>query len=232
MPGALAAVGATVEERCLAAVRAGKPAAVMGDVAVIDRLAPLLGIPATWQYGSAFCCVLPGHAEEHPSASVSRGDNGLYAYRDWHERGGCPPALTLAEVYRARLTQRVERIRDPVTHGLWLTRLFLAADLLAALPVPLPPLVDARSAALQRVYAGVQLLFACKWLREPGSTTALSQGFLGPWSGVSTASAARCIRWLYANQIIAKVGEHPSGKGKPYNLYLPVTADQSDGASE
>ena len=50
--------------------------------------AAALGVP-TDRVGQAFLCVLPGHDEAHPSASLHWDPKtGALQYRDWHARDG------------------------------------------------------------------------------------------------------------------------------------------------
>ena len=66
--------------------------------------AALLGIPDV-PIGKAFRCILPGHTDEHPSASLYRDRSGAVVYRDWHRADG-EEWYTLAEVRALWLTAR------------------------------------------------------------------------------------------------------------------------------
>jgi hypothetical protein len=56
------------------------------DIALV--CAAVLGVP-TARVGQGFFCILPGHEEAHPSASLHWDPKtGALQYRDWHTRDG------------------------------------------------------------------------------------------------------------------------------------------------
>jgi hypothetical protein len=71
-----------------------------------------LGLPID-RVGHAFLCVLPGHAEAHPSASLHRDPRiGTLQYRDWHGRSGVA-WYTLPDVRACLACGQALRLRRP-----------------------------------------------------------------------------------------------------------------------
>src|SRR5262249_51223089 len=121
------------KEVCLLARKSAPNANPLSDLRSWDAYEPfvtaasaLCGI--TVPEGQKFCCVLPGHAERHPSANLWRGEDGLVVYRDLHAAKHTAPghnplrALTLTEVFAAQRFGKVQRLRG-MHHRIWKLRL-------------------------------------------------------------------------------------------------------------
>jgi len=138
------------------------------DAFVLAVAHHLLGIPESVGIGETFRCVLPGHEETKPSASLFRTNDGTVMYTDWHNVGeaGKRLQLTLTEVFRAQRTRRVAKIERAPEHATWKLRMCMAIGNLAPAPVAMRPLPDDARDTLRRVYEGIRLLFQCKWRYE------------------------------------------------------------------
>jgi hypothetical protein len=74
--------------------------------------AAALGVP-TARVGQGFLCILPGHAEAHPSASLHWDPKtGAIVSRDWHVRSGVE-CYTLPDVLTSLACGHAVRLRGP-----------------------------------------------------------------------------------------------------------------------
>ncbi len=90
------------------------------DEIFVRHFCDFIGVPSEIKLGSKFHCILPGHAENNPSASLGRTDSAYFYYHDWHHgRHRSPEILTLAEVYAATVTGHVEKQKSPPLHATW-----------------------------------------------------------------------------------------------------------------
>jgi len=190
------------------------------DPAFALAAAHWLGMPPDRELGHSFRCVLPGHAEERPSASFGRNDTGFYYYHDFHARNADLYLLTFAEVYHAQVTGRIAKLSGPL-HAVWKMRLLHDLGLLDPVDVSLPTLPANAYAATRAVYEGFRLLVGLRWRvypdREPVTFT---YPFVMGWCSVSESSARRAVRMLVATGVIAKVGTVAfSGRTAP--LFMP-----------
>lgn len=160
----------------------------------LSQIAILLGMPshAVYSLGSPFYCVLPGHTEDKPSASLYQMDDGTIMYRDWHKRDG-REWYGLPEVYAAQHYGQMV-ILSQTEYKVWETRFFAELGLLILPPVRLLPLPASASRGYQKVYAGFELLLRCKWLVYPGSATAFTGPFAAAWCGTSHVTAKTAIK--------------------------------------
>jgi hypothetical protein len=140
------------------------------DVAL--ACAAVLGVP-TDQVGQAFICILPGHDETHPSASLHWDPKtGAVQYRDWHARSGVE-WYTLPDVRASLAFGHALRLRGPSV-ATWQLRLLIEAGILAPYPVPARPLPATVRPAVRLVYEGFLLLLACKWWYTPQAPSPFS----------------------------------------------------------
>ena len=176
----------------------------------------VLGIPvySPEEIGKAFRCVLPGHTDRHPSASLFRRSDGLIAYHDWH--GACGQEwLDLAEVRASLAYGSTVKLRGP-EKATWHLRLIVEAGFATPACVELSPLPNGASNAVRRVYDGFKLLLGCKWLYDYGAPTAFSWRFAAAWCGLSERHTGGAITDLLRLGIIQVVSRYPM------TLYLPV----------
>lgn len=194
------------------------------------QAAGILGIPAECAtekgMGGTFRCVLPGHSETTPSASLCRGNNGVVMYRDWHQRDG-REWYFLAEVRASRAYGRVVTLSDPGRGrysselAVWTQRLLVETGLLRPADVPMRELPKGVTPCVRKVYEGFRLLLGCKWLYRPGEPTTFAWRFASAWCGVSERHAGDAIQELMRLGIIYRAGSHIC-RGRPIALFLPV----------
>jgi hypothetical protein len=171
--------------------------------------------------GSPFRCILPGHPDHRPSASIYRDSHtGLYLYRDWHAHGELE-WLPLSWVRAARSYGEVRPLKGPASSR-WYLRLFYEAGVLEPMAVKLPSLPADAARSIRRAADGFRLLLGLRWLREPGTPTPFTRAFAAPWSGLGERAAGEAIAELVGRGIIQKVGEHRAGV-RTMALYLPGT---------
>jgi hypothetical protein len=174
--------------------------------------------------GTPVLCVL--HPDNNPSAALWRDMNGVIKYHDFHAQGPPLEWLTLAEVYAAQTTRNIRKLKGP-EHATWMIRLLVDAGLIDPAPVPMLPLPPNALTTVRKVYKGICLLFACKWLHTPGEPTALAREFSAGWCKVAEGTAAKGIQTLVRERIITPVGEHAAAYGKKMAIYLPVAPSRS-----
>jgi hypothetical protein len=179
----------------------------------LSRVALLLGIPESGvsNLGSPFPCILPGHEEEKPSASLYRMDDGTIMYRDWHSRDG-KEWYGLPEVYAARCYGRIEKLTTTV-FKVWETRLFAELGLIILPPVTLPPLSPSATKATHAVYNGLKFLFQCKWVQFPGSPTTFTGPFGAAWCRLDAKTVATAMGQFLKQGILRK-GEPVTRHGR------------------
>ena len=181
---------------------------------VAERFLEFLGIDK--EVGQSFSCVLPGHEESNPSASVYKSDTGLYIYRDWHNKGG-KEIFFLPEVYAAIRYKKVVELGKP-EFTTWAIRLLVDLGLISPYPVNRKPLPKEAAPTVKKVYEGFRLLLGCKWLYSPGEPTPFSWRFAKAWCGVSERKAGEAIKYLLKHGYIRIVNEERL-KGREMALF-------------
>lgn len=203
----------------------GRLRAIATDEPVMRFLASTLGIPDV-PLGTAFLDVL--REERHPSAALYPDRDGVIMYHDFHAVGSPLEWLTLAEVFAGQMTGKVQKLSNASpSHAAWFIRLLVEARLIDPAPVPMRPLPTGASSSLRRVYAGVRLLFGCKWRYTPNAPTPLSWRFVADWCGVSQETVGAAIRTLIAEQIIHQVGSYRT-HGQEMALFVPTACPEGD----
>lgn len=170
------------------------------------KMARVLGIEIS-EIGEGFPCVLPGHNDNHPSASLFQLGDGTIAYRDWH-RISDHEWMPLAVVRAALAYGEIKRLCKGEL-AVWQTRLLIEAGLIAPAPVKLASLPERESQIVKKVYDGFCRLLGCKWLRDPNSPTAFAYRFAAAWCGVGLNQAGAAIKRLLALQIIRVIKAPP-----------------------
>jgi hypothetical protein len=182
------------------------------DVAL--ACARVLGVPTT-QVGQGFLCILPGHAETHPSASLHWDPKtGAIMYRDWHVRSGFD-WYTLPDVRTSLACGRAVRLRGPSV-ATWQLRLLVEARILAPYSVPTRPLPSDVRPAIRTVYEGFLFLLACKWWHTPEAPTPFSWRFAAAWCGLGERHVGDAMHWLLAQGFLQLVGRY-----RGMALFLP-----------
>jgi hypothetical protein len=176
--------------------------------------AAVLGVP-TDRVGHAFLCVLPGHDEAHPSASLHWDPKtGAVQYRDWHARSGAE-WYTLPDVRASLAYGQAVRLRGPSV-ATWQLRLLVEAGILEPYPVAARPLPAEVRPAIRLVYEGFLFLLACKWRHTPQVPTPFSWRFAAAWCGVSERQVGEAMHWLRAQGWLRQVGQY-----RGLALFLP-----------
>ncbi|HEY5197779.1 MAG TPA: bifunctional DNA primase/polymerase [Solirubrobacteraceae bacterium] len=160
-------------------------------------VAALPGLGITGRLGSPFRCVLPGHHDEHPSASLFRDPRtGVWKYHDWHRASQSGREWwTLAEVFASQVARREVRLNPP-SASRWYRRLFWQAGLID-IPAPAsPPLPSSAPRVLRCVAEGFALLLVLRDVRDPGEPSPYSRAFAADWCGVREKQARVAIAEL------------------------------------
>jgi hypothetical protein len=182
------------------------------DVAV--ACARVLGVP-TARVGQGFLCILPGHEEHHPSASLHWDPKtGAVMYRDWHARSGID-WYTLPDVRASLACGQAVRLRGPSV-ATWQLRLLVESRILEPYPVPARPLPFDVRPAVRTVYEGFLFLLACKWWHTPEVPTAFSWRFAAAWCGLGERHVGDAMHWLLAQGWLRQVGRY-----RGMALFLP-----------
>lgn len=193
-----------------------------GDLAKLDSAvqAAIRTWGVTIPLGKRFSCVLPGHGPDRdPSASLFRGRDDVWRYRDWHAgKHDTPPWLTLADVHASRSAGRVMTLSAP-SQARWYRRLFFDAGLIAVdvMQVLVP---DGCSAAARKVAEGFGLLLGIRNLTD-GGPAPFTRTFAAAWCGIGERQAGDGITELLDAGVIHKAGRY----GRT-NLYLPGRVEQ------
>ena len=170
---------------------------------VAERFLKALGIDK--EVGQSFSCVLPGHEESKPSASIYKSDTGLYIYRDWHNKGG-KEIFFLPEVYAAIRYKKVVELGKP-EFTTWAIRLLVDLGFISQYPIKKKPLPKDVKPTVKKVYEGFCLLLGCKWLYSPGEPTPFSWRFAKSWCGVGERQAGEAIKYLLKHGYIKIVSK-------------------------
>jgi len=155
------------------------------------------------EIGKAFRCVLPGHDERNPSASLYRMDDGNIMYRDWHCRGD-QEWFTLGEVYQALVTGKVRTLNSG-ERKVWLCRAAVELGFLDPPSLIAPRLPDDAPRGVRRVYDGFVYLLRCRMIHDPEQRTApYTYDFINRWTGVRRNDIAKALKWLRANRYLVR----------------------------
>ncbi|HEX5249926.1 MAG TPA: bifunctional DNA primase/polymerase [Gaiellales bacterium] len=194
------------------------------DARFVSAVCERLGIPAKG-VGKNFRCVLPGHQETHPSASLTHDKNGAVVYHDWHRRDG-QEFFLLAEVYAAVTAGKVVKLNKPEL-ARWKLRLLVETGVVAAPAVTLPPLTSANSTQT-KVYDGLRLLIQARTLADDPDPFPFTASFVSRWCAITEDQAKLAIRFIRDQGLLTIAGKFPSGVHTGH-LYLP--AGSSDAAT-
>ena len=189
-------------------------------VDVVLACARHLGLPVN-RVGRPFCCILPGHTETRPSASLYWDPKrGTLVYRDWHQRDGASCQwFTLPEVYASLVAGRILWLPGPSTLA-WELRLLCKAGLLRPVAVSARELPPGVPSSVHKLYTGFLDLLAVKWLHTPQVPTAFSWRFAAVWCGMGERQVGLAMAWLLAHGYLRQVGTHQANRSK-LALFLP-----------
>lgn len=189
------------------------------------EVAKLLGLPvdSLIEKGCSknFCCILPGHSEEDPSASLYRHpQTGAILYRDWHgkDRAQWYPLVSVA----ASLAYgKTIQLRGPEL-ATWQIRLLVEVGILKPVPVQMKPLPAGATDVERKVYDGFRFLLGCKWRYSPNEPTPFARNFAAAWCGVSVAQVRSAIEVLQMKYQVIRIVERYGY----YRLWLPAPLDE------
>ncbi|WP_158211776.1 bifunctional DNA primase/polymerase [Alkalihalobacterium alkalinitrilicum] len=192
---------------------------------VAQRFLDYMGIER--EIGQGFKCIIPGHDDSKPSASIYKGDNGVFVYRDWHG-GFNEQVLMLPEAYASIHYKKVvtmntrgelgEKHIGKPEFATWSIRMLVDLQMIDPYPVKAKILPNNEKETVKKVYEGFKLLLGCKWLYTPNEPTPFSWRFARAWCGVSERKCGEAIRYLLAKGYIEIVGE-TSGRGRKMSLF-------------
>jgi len=168
---------------------------------------------------AAFPCILPGHDERKPSASVWRSPSGELVYRDFHERHG-RGAYRLVDVYAALVTGEVRVLRAGEQVP-WSIRMLADLGLLTLPPLEIIPGPGADvPPSAQTVWQAILHLLKCRLCYEmvdPGvDGTPLTARFLARWANMDHVTVWRGLNILLARGYLKPL---PRTKGR-VTLYV------------
>lgn len=170
------------------------------------QCAAFLGLPIE-PIGRSFHCILPGHDETKPSATLAWDPKTeTLKYHDWRRRSG-PEWFLLAHVYAARFTGKVAWIRGPALVA-WQLRLLVDASIVPPYPVRLADLPSNAPTTVKRVYHGYWHLLRCKWLYIPQSPTPFTWRFAAAWCEMGERQAGEAMAWLLKHGYLRQVDKH------------------------
>jgi len=155
--------------------------------------------------GRAFSCCLPGHREEHPSATWVRTAHGYSLYKDWHRRS-THLHWPLPDVYAALMTRKLKRL-PKASRKTWRLRLMIAAGVLEPYPVPMRPTPPDAPMIVHHLCAGFKHLLECKWHHCPNTATQFSQGFAARWCGIPKGSVSYALQYAQRLDLIVYAGQ-------------------------
>jgi hypothetical protein len=165
-----------------------------------------LGLPID-HVGHAFFCVLPGHAEAHPSASLHWDPHtGALQYRDWHAKNSVA-WYTLPDVRASLAYGHAMRLRGPSV-ATWQLRLLVEAGLLEPYPLPTCSLPAHVPPAVHKVYEGFLLLLGCKWWHTPQAPSMFAWRFAAAWCGLEVRHIGEAMQWLVVHGWLRQVGQY------------------------
>jgi hypothetical protein len=91
----------------------------------------------------------------------------------------------------------------------WARRLLAELGLARPAAVALPALPHNAAPSVQRIYAGVTLLFGCRWLGTLGDPSPLERKFMAGWcGGLPEGTVAEALLLLRRLGIVRKVGHY------------------------
>ena len=200
------------------------------DPLFVRAAARVLGIPDV-PFGRAFRCVVPGHDDRHPSATLWQNpETGQIWYHDFHGKNGREwltlPQIRAAQAHQGKLQNRQSKqAREIIEEGLsrsqyvlWWLRLLVESGHVKPARVRMPRLPErlAANPEVVKVYQGFALLFGCRWLHSPGDPSPATWLFLRAWCGVPEHPAGTALRELLRHGVIREAGKY-----KDTTLFLP-----------
>lgn len=165
--------------------------------------------------GKAFRCVLPGHHESSPSATININRNGRHMYHDWHFRSGTE-WFTLPEVRASQHCGKVLTLNSPSMKKWW-DRMLYEAGRLEVAGMPLTMISDP---IVKQVADGFLLLAALRETSERGQRSSpYTRSFVQHWCAVSEWRARAAIDVLEECGFLCVVGYRSSKNGSILKLY-------------
>lgn len=154
--------------------------------------------------GAPFCCVLPGHRERRPSASLYQCENGVIVYHDWHASKFADTNekvlefLTLSEVYAASVSGVVRELPSAHQQAAWGMRFLMEAGFIGAPDVDAPLLPEGFPGEARQVFEGFIKLAQVRRLANLDDAAQFSERFAASWCAVSPSVACKATNLLVA----------------------------------
>jgi hypothetical protein len=149
--------------------------------------------------GKAFCCVLPGHTDRHPSAALYAPLGKPFVLHDFHAHTQDAEWWPLPDVLAAVRTGQLRKLSSG-ERAVWLLRGLAELDRVTLPKIDAPPLPDDAPGPARKLYGGLRLLLAVRELYEPGQAERgcpFSWSFAAGWCGIgSAATVSKGMRWL------------------------------------
>ena len=165
---------------------------------------------------TSFHCILPGHQESNPSATLYRHpQSGVWLYKDHHRDGLC---YTLADVRASLAAGEAVKLGSPSTVLYWYERLFAECGLIQPVRIPIRTPPDC-SDAVQRIAEGFSLLAGLRGRHTPGEPMPFTRSFGKLWCGVTQKEYERGMSQLEKFGSIKRVGTYREGKLKQCILW-------------
>ena len=211
---------------------------------VVSAVAARLGIPAAAAepggIGKGFHCVLPGHRDGRPSAGLHCMESGITMYHDFHagpyrERGAdpagrpcwierpgrewwCLPDVYASQCYAFPAQDKLPVMLKAPERAVWLIRLLVEVGAVKPATVRMLPLPRGAKESEKKLYAGLRLLFGCRWLYSPGDPAPFGWDFAQAWCGIGSHHTVRdAMKQLMGRGIIRIAAQDSRGR----NLFLP-----------
>ena len=150
--------------------------------------------------GKAFCCVLPGHTDRHPSAALYKPPGKPFVLHDFHATTQDMEWWLLPDVLAAVRTGDARKLSSG-ERAVWLLRGLAELGRVTLPTIVAPPLPDDAPGSARKLYGGLSLLLAVRELYEPGQAERgcpFSWSFAAGWCGIgSPATVGKGMRWLF-----------------------------------
>ena len=165
-----------------------------------------------------FCCILPGHEESNPSASLLWGDNDALLYQDFHGRDN-QKSHSLTAVYAALHYKSVKTGMSPTENATWQIRMLIAGEIIPPANIKSISLPQNAPNSARRIYDGFVLLMQCRGHYTPDTPAAFAWSFAKAWCQIpSKGTIGEGFRWLKEHGYMVKVDEY-TGSGRPMSLF-------------
>ncbi len=190
------------------ALDSNRVVALFGEEWVVRRCLDVMGMRHV-AIGRKFLCVLPGHEEEHASASIMRpfSPGQPFLYRDFHQREGERKGFPLPLVYfRLKTGAKGDTLPTP-SFLVWSLRLLRDAGVIASVPIAAPKIDPAAPESARTAYAAFIDLLGLKWLIDARAPSPFTWRFVMAWTGMTMRAVQQGMAWLLGRGYLRCVGQ-------------------------